>query len=445
MMTVGKHAMKTLAQHYASIRAFTEALAEPLAVEDQVVQSMPDASPTKWHRAHTTWFFETFVLAAEPGFAPFDPRFGFLFNSYYEAIGPRHARAARGVLSRPTVLEVTKYRAHVDAQMTALLARGDAALPRALRRRVVLGLHHEQQHQELLLADIQNAFAQNPLRPQYARTRAHEEAVAIDTTRASEVTWVSYEEGLRHIGHEGAFENDSFESFAFDNEGPSHRVFVNAFELASRAVTADEFMAFIESGGYARPELWLADGWAARCAGNWTAPLYWEQKHSNFGAWQRFSMHGVIPVAATEPVCHVSYFEADAFARWTGARLPTEAEWEVAGNLASREDTMSKGAFVDDRAFAPRGSANLTAAPARLHGLLGDVWEWTSSAYSPYPGYVAEEGALGEYNGKFMCSQMVLRGGSSFTPQSHIRMTYRNFFPPEVRWQMAGFRLARSR
>lgn len=442
MSTVGKDAIAhaqgaepTLGQHYASVRAFTEALAEPLAAEDQVVQSMPDASPTKWHRAHTSWFFETFVLTGQAKYKPFDDRYGFLFNSYYEAVGPRHSRAARGVLSRPTVAEVRDYRGHVDGHMAALLKNEEAVSP-ALRARIVLGLHHEQQHQELLLTDIQHAFAANPLRPAYARS-AH-----VAARQSAPLAWIPFGEGVQRIGRNvaAASASDRFEAFAFDNEGPSHRVFIEPFELASRAVNAGDYLAFVQDRGYARPELWLSEGWAARTQGEWLAPLYWE--HDAHGGWVRFSLGGVAPVDPNEPLCHVSYYEADAFARWAGARLPTEAEWEIAAATPS-----SAGAFAEGRAFVPSGptTASRASESTRLHGLLGDVWEWTSSAYAPYPGYAAEEGALGEYNGKFMCSQMVLRGGSCFTPRSHIRTTYRNFFPPGARWQMAGLRLARSR
>jgi ergothioneine biosynthesis protein EgtB len=404
---------------YQEVRRFTEQLCAPLAVEDYVVQSMPDVSPTKWHLAHTTWFFETFVLAELPDHRPFHPRYGYLFNSYYNAVGERHARPQRGLLTRPTVDEIFAYRAHVDSRMAHLLARGAEGLPASLAAVVELGLHHEQQHQELLLTDIKHVLSCNPLLP------AYREAPPGPTASAAELGWETYPEGVRWIGHEG-------DGFAFDNETPRHRVFVEGFQLATRLVTNAEYLAFIADGGYQRPELWLSDGWNTVQATGWQAPLYWEQDD---GQWYVFTLAGLQPVTPAEPVCHVSYYEADAFARWAGARLPTEMEWEEASAGAPLD-----GNFVESGRLHP---APAPAAPG-LRQMLGDVWEWTASPYVPYPGYRTMEGALGEYNGKFMCSQIVLRGGSCATSLAHIRPTYRNFFPPDARWQFSGIRLARD-
>lgn len=404
------------AVRYRAIRAQTEALARPLTAEDCVVQSMPDASPPKWHLAHSTWFFETFVLGSfEPGHRPFDPRFGFLFNSYYNAVGARLARPNRGLLSRPTLEEVYRYRAQVDARMAELLESTDDPRPAAL---VELGLNHEQQHQELILTDIKHAFGANPIRP------AYRVAPGLEDRRDGVVPpldWRTYPAGLRRIGHEGS-------GFAFDNEGPRHRVFIEAFRIAARLVTCGEYLEFLDDGGYERPELWLSDGWNARGLHGWNAPLYWER---DGGRWQVFTLDGLRPIVAAEPVCHVSYYEADAFARWAGARLATEAEWEVAAGHPI------VGNFLEDGSWHPRAPA------AGVSGqFFGDAWEWTRSPFGPYPGYRPAAGALGEYNGKFMCNQFVLRGGSCATPRSHIRATYRNFFPPEARWQFTAIRLA---
>jgi ergothioneine biosynthesis protein EgtB len=402
---------------YAGVRAQTVSLCDPLEVEDYGLQSMPEASPTKWHLAHTTWFFETFVLAA----VPFNEHFGYLFNSYYETVGRMHPRPARGILSRPTVREVQAYRTHVDDEMLALLARGE--LDDARLRTVELGLHHEQQHQELILTDLAHAFWQNPLRPVYRERSPSTRTGACAPPRG----WIDHPGGVARIGHEG-------EGFAFDNEGPPHRVFVEPFGLASRLVTCGEYLEFMADGGYERPELWLSDGWDAVREHGWTAPLYWEREAPN-ARWRIFTLHGMRELDREEPVTHVSLYEADAFARWTGFRLPTEAEWEV--TCAGRP---IEGNFVE--------SGQLHPAPA--HGdtdLLqswGDAWEWTGSAYAPYPAYRAPGGALGEYNGKFMSSQVVLRGGSCVTPRSHMRATYRNFFHPSARWQFSGVRLARD-
>ena len=375
---------------------------------------MDDASPAKWHLAHTSWFFETFILErAVPGYRPFHPDFRVLFNSYYQTVGQQHPRPQRGLLSRPTLDEVFAYRAHVDGQMTALMDAGgelDAGI-------VELGLQHEQQHQELILTDIKHLLFCNPLRPAY---RKFPEAAGGET---APLRWQPFDEGLRWTGHDG-------DGFAFDNELPRHRVFVDAFELATRLVTNGEFRDFIDDGGYERPELWLSDGWHTVQTRGWHAPLYWERRG---GAWQVMTLGGLRPVRADEPVCHVSLYEADAFARWAEARLPREAEWEVAAT-----DSVIDGNFVESGRLHP-APANASA----LTQLFGDAWEWTQSAYSPYPGYQPPVGALGEYNGKFMCNQLVLRGGSCATPRAHVRATYRNFFPPDARWQFSGIRLAR--
>jgi len=406
---------EALGARFEAVRAATEALCAPLSAEDMVVQSMPDASPAKWHLAHSTWFFETFLLASrEPGFAPFHPAYGFLFNSYYDAVGPRHARPKRGLLTRPPVDEVRAYRRQVDGRVLALLARG---LDRGAAAVLELGLHHEQQHQELLLTDLKHALAENPLQPAYAPP------LRAACLTAPPLGWVEHAGGLHEIGHHGP-------GFAFDNEGPRHRVWLEPFAIATRAVTCGEYLAFIEDGGYRRPELWLADGFAAVVARGWEAPLYWERTG---GAWTVFTLHGPRPLDPEEPVTHVSLYEADAYARWAGARLPTEQEWEIAAHGAGTEGTFAGGGR-----FHPA-----VAGGAGLAQFLGDVWEWTRSAYGPYPGFQPAAGALGEYNGKFMSGQMVLRGGSAFTPADHTRATYRNFFAPSARWQRTAIRLAR--
>ena len=402
---------------FRAVRALTGALTDPLSPEDMVVQSMPDASPTKWHLAHTTWFFETFLLAPrERGFTPFHPRYSYLFNSYYEAVGPRHARPRRGLLTRPPLEEIRAYRAQVDDRVEALLARGlDPEAGAVLE----LGMQHEQQHQELLLTDVKHALFANPLRPGYAPE------LLPGQREAPPLAFLAYAGGLREIGHAGA-------GFAFDNEGPRHRAWLEPFAIASRAVTNREYMAFVEDGGYRRPELWLWDGFAAVQAHGWEAPLYWERDGS--GRWTSFTLHGSRRLDLEEPVAHVSFYEAEAYARWAGARLPTEEEWEVAAADADEE-----GSFLDPRRLHPS-----VAGEGRPAQLLGDVWEWTRSAYGPYPRYRPAPGALGEYNGKFMCNQIVLRGGSCATPAGHVRPTYRNFFYPDARWQFSGIRLARE-
>ncbi|MDB4969966.1 MAG: ergothioneine biosynthesis protein EgtB [Myxococcales bacterium] len=421
---------------YAVVRAATEALCEGLAVEDYGAQSMPDCSPVKWHLAHTTWFFESFVLATRAGYRPFHPRYQYLFNSYYEAVGERWTRAERGLLTRPTVAEVMAYRAHVDAEMRALQA---AEVPADV---IELGLHHEQQHQELLITDLKHLFGLNPLDPVY---RASAAAATGDEGATRPLEWVGFDEAIREIGDGGerADRGGGGGRFAFDNERPRHRALVPAFALATRLVTAGEYAAFIADGGYRRPELWLSDGWATVQREGWTAPLYWrlddkpkdgDGDGDDGGTRSLFTLSGRRALVAAEPVCHVSLYEADAYARWAGARLPTEFEWETAAR-----DLPVAGSFADAGRFHP--------APARGDGLVqmfGECWQWTQSAYAPYPGYRPLAGALGEYNGKFMCNQLVLRGASCATPRSHARATYRNFFPADARWQFSGIRLARD-
>jgi len=400
-----------LATRYRAVRARTEHLAAPLEPEDYQLQSMPDCSPPKWHLAHTTWFFETFLLAPhEPGHRPHHPRYGYLFNSYYDAVGDRWPRPARGLLSRPTVAEVYAYRRAVDERMLALLHSADEATFAAFAPVLELGLNHEEQHQELLLTDLKHALGLNPLWPAYA---------AAVTTPAvpTPLTWDRHPSEVRRFGHAGP-------GFAFDNEGPRHRAFVAAFEIASRPVTNGEFLAFVADGGYDRPELWLSDGWAARQRAGWRVPLHWHPDDRAI-----FTLHGMRPLDPDEAVCHVSFYEADAYARWAGARLPTEFEWETAAG-----PRPVRGNFLDSGRLHPSGGGSI----------YGDVWVWTASPYVAYPGYRPAAGALGEYNGKFMCNQLVLRGGSCVTPPGHVRPTYRNFFPPDARWQFSGLRLARD-
>jgi ergothioneine biosynthesis protein EgtB len=385
------------AEAFAAIRAETEHRAAPLSAEDQVVQSMPDASPTKWHRAHTTWFFEQFLLVPHAaGYRVFDDAFAFLFNSYYVAAGPRHARPRRGLLTRPTMRQVTDYRVHVDAAVRRLLETVDERALPEVQRILEIGLHHEQQHQELIFTDILHAFAQNPLAP------AYDLDWRMPRTQSSARGFAELPPGLHTIGHAG-------DGYGFDNEGPAHQVYIQPVRIARHLVSNAQWLDFIADGGYATPSLWLSDGWATVEAEGWEAPGHWRKVD---GGWCSVTLAGLKPVELDAPVCHISYYEADAFARWAGKHLPTEAEWEVAARRGLIEDAF------------------------------GIVWQWTRSAYSPYPGYRAAEGALGEYNGKFMVSQMVLRGSSCATPAGHARASYRNFFYPPARWQFSGLRLA---
>ncbi|HLT70204.1 MAG TPA: ergothioneine biosynthesis protein EgtB [Acidimicrobiales bacterium] len=402
-----------LAPRYHDVRRFTEQLAAPLSPEDQTVQTVPEVSPTKWHRAHTTWFFETFVLPHLPGHQVVDPAYGFLFNSYYEAVGPRHARPQRGLITRPGVAEVAAYRQAVDDSMDRLLAEGPAPEVAAL---VELGLHHEEQHQELLLMDIKHVLGANPLRPAYADADPRPGGGPAPPLR-----WIEHGGGVVEVGHPG-------DGFAFDNEGPRHEELLRPFALASRLVTNREWLAFVDDGGYREPTLWMSDGWAAVQANGWEAPEYWQRGDDG---WSVHTLTGTRPVDPDEPVVHVSWYEADAFARWAGCRLPTEAEWEaVVATLPA--DRLG----VDTWGLHPRPGEGQWC---------GEVWQWTASPYVAYPGFRPAPGAVGEYNGKFMVNQHVLRGGACITPAGHTRTTYRNFFPPGARWAFAGVRLAVDR
>ena len=412
---------RTLVERFVATRRLTEDLAAPLSAEDQTVQSMPDVSPTKWHRAHTSWFFETFLLAPSiPDYECFHPDFGYLFNSYYEGVGARYPRADRGLVSRPGIVEIAHYRRHVDSAMADLFDRGPDAETTAL---VELGVQHEQQHQELLLMDIKHVLSRNPIRPAYGPRAPGPPG------RSAPSTWTPHPGGTVPVGHGGP-------GFGFDNEFPRHLVHLEPFELADRTVTCGEWLGFMDDGGYRRPELWLADGWATATAGGWEAPLYWSRSPGDDG-WHEFSLAGDGPVDPHRPVSHVSYYEADAYARWSGARLPTESEWEVATEAAGAADRPA-GNLLDTDILHPGPVTGARTAP------FGDVWQWTASAYSPYPGFAPAAGAVGEYNGKFMVNQYVLRGGSCLTPSDHVRATYRNFFPPAARWAVAGLRPARN-
>lgn len=413
-----------LAERYHAVRQWTRHLCEPLATEDYVVQSMPDASPTKWHLAHTSWFFETLVLQASlPGYRPLESQYGFLFNSYYNTLGKQWYRPHRGLITRPTVREVMEYRAHVDRAMDELFERADEIDGGIPDKIIEVGLHHEQQHQELLITDLKHLLSMNPLYPVYRGRPQATEGRPAGPPRAG---WLEHDGGLVEIGYGGGG------GFAYDNETPRHKTWLYPFRLATRPVTVGEYLEFMADGGYRRADLWLSDGWYTVQEQGWKAPLYWEDRD---GEWSHFTLSGLRPVDPGEPVCHVSYYEADAYARWKGARLPTEPEWEVVA-----AERPVEGNFVESGHFHPVAFGEQAAgAPAQL---FGDVWEWTSSDYRAYPGYTPPEGALGEYNAKFMSGQYVLRGGSCATPRSHIRATYRNFFQPDKRWQFSGIRLA---
>ena len=408
----------SLLADYARVRAFSETLTRPLSPEDMTVQSMADASPAKWHLAHTSWFFETFILKAQdPRYRVFDAAYEYLFNSYYNGIGAQFSRPDRGVLSRPTVAEILAYRAHVDAAMHELLDGCNEQTLRAMRPLIELGLNHEQQHQELILTDLKHAMSLNPLHP-VIYAQAPTAASASD-----DFTWIDFDGGLREIGRRG-------NGFSFDNEGPVHQVFLRPYRLASRPVTNAEFLSFVIDGGYRNARLWLSDGWATVKREGWTQPIYWQEID---GAWCEYTLTGLRPLDPGAPASHISFFEAAAYAEWAGARLPSEFEWEDAAAGVPVE-----GHFADSGVYHPRAAQNGSG----LQQMFGDVWEWTQSSYSPYPGFKADADVVGEYNGKFMVNQIVLRGGSCATPAGHIRASYRNFFYSHHRWQFSGLRLA---
>jgi ergothioneine biosynthesis protein EgtB len=438
--TAAAPAFRDLTRRYAAVRGMTETLTAPLSPEDCCIQSMISCSPTRWHLAHTSWFFETFLLKRDPAYRPCDEHYEVLFNSYYNSVGEQFPRDRRGLLSRPSRDEVLAYRRHIDDAVGIWLASGRVESDAELATIVEWGLQHEQQHQELILTDVKHLLSLNPLWPAYRQP-------SIDAHAPSQTPlpfrWLDFDEGLYEIGHAG-------DGFAYDNESPRHRLFLERFQLASRAVTSGEYVEFLEDGGYQRPEFWLSEGWHGVEQLSLKHPLYW--RHHD-GAWLEFTLAGLGPLDLAAPTCHLSFFEADAYARWAGARLPTEAEWEIAAR-----DVAPTGNFVDtllaagrpihpsavgpqaDHAGAKNGAKSNYESPAQL---FGDVWEWTASPYVAYPGYAPPAGALGEYNGKFMCNQYVLRGGSVATDSSHIRATYRNFFPPDARWQFTGLRLAK--
>jgi ergothioneine biosynthesis protein EgtB len=412
------NSISMLAERYAAVRAQSTALARPLSPEDACVQSMDDASPAKWHLAHTSWFFETFVLAqSNTNYTPFDPNYRVLFNSYYNAVGAQYSRPHRGLLTRPSLSDIHAYRSHIDTQMSRVI-EGD--IDPELAAIIEVGLHHEQQHQELLLVDIKHLLSCNPVAPAYI---AHVERPVLAT---SELSFCDYPGGIIRVGADGT-------DFSFDNERPCHDALLHEYSLATRPITNKEYLAFISDGGYHNSLLWLADGWATVKKHDWEAPMYWRNTDDQ---WFEFSLTGEHPLVPNAPVVHISYYEADAYARWANARLPTETEWEFAAN-----DTATHGNFVEHEYLHPQanGSTDLSH-PTQL---FGDVWEWTMSPYMPYPGFQTPAGAIGEYNGKFMSGQMVLRGGCCVTPHEHIRATYRNFFYPANRWQFGGIRLAR--
>lgn len=419
-------------ESYRRVRRLTERLCEPLVTEDYVIQSAPEVSPLKWHLAHTSWFFETFLLSrSESDHQGVHPTYTYLFNSYYNAVGPQHCRAQRGMISRPTVEQVYHYRAQVDQAMLDLLGGSSEQQFARLAPLIGIGLHHERQHQELMLTDIKHVFSVNPMCPVY-RDRAPDPPTHIPAAQ-----WIGYPGGLHEIGHGGGGDGrgGSGEGFAYDNETPRHRVYVHPYALSHRLVTNGEYMRFIEDGGYQRHELWLSDAWSCACDQGWEAPLYWRKRD---GRWWTMTLAGLCPVDPAQPVCHVSYYEADAYARWSGARLPTEAQWELAAAVPVQ------GNFVQSERYHPAPLDPDAQPPESPGQMFGDVWEWTSSPYTAYPGYSPPQGALGEYNAKFMCNQFVLRGGSCATSRDHIRATYRNFFSPADRWQFSGIRLAKD-
>jgi len=419
-MTANEWTPGALVERYDQVRAHTEGLAAPLSPEDQTVQSMPDVSPTKWHRAHVTWFFETFVLAElERGFTPFQDKYWFLFNSYYESVGPRYSRPNRGLITRPGAHDVGSYRANVDDRLRDVVHQLDDGTLQKMSDVIELGFHHEQQHQELLLMDIKHVLSVNPLQPVYAGQPS-------EHSGSDPLSWIDVEGGLVEIGSSG-------EGFRFDNEGPMHQVWLEPYRLADRLVTNGEWLEFMADSGYRRHELWLSDGWAKVNSEGWRAPFYWVELD---GIWHEHTLHGTWPVNPGLPVSHVSFYEAEAYATWAGKRLPSEAEWE---NAVVAAGLRVEGNLANAQTFHPKVAGPPTG---QLRQAFGDCWEWTSSAYHPYPGFRPPVGAIGEYNGKFMSNQMVLRGGSALTPKDHTRATYRNFFPHSARWALSGVRLA---
>ncbi len=423
---LGHSMRKELIQAFKIVRQQTENLCQPLTIEDYVIQSIEDVSPPKWHLAHSSWFFEIFILKHWlANYQPFDSSFHYLFNSYYQAIGHPYPRAKRGLLSRPTVETIYAYRNHVDVHMLSLLEEISDLQLNEIQPLVILGLHHEQQHQELLLMDIKHNFSHDPNFPIY---QSHPLQASPSLTPAK-LSFVDMEGGIVEIGYRG-------ENFCFDNERPYHKTYLTPYAIASRLVTNEEYLEFIEAGCYKEPRWWLSDGWDCVIKNHWQAPLYW---HNQDNEWHLFSLHGLIPLNPAEPVSHMSYYEADAYARWRGARLASEAEWEHF--VRFKNITPHHNNFMEKGLFHPESALQNQAQPQQF---FGDLWEWTSSPYQPYPGYAPLEGALGEYNGKFMANQMVLRGGCCATPESHIRASYRNFFQPEKRWQFGGIRLAKD-
>lgn len=412
-----------LVDSYTKVRGFTEKLCESLETEDFIVQSMPDVSPTRWHIAHTSWFFETFILeAAQTDYKSPHPLYNYFFNSYYNAVGDQFPRSNRGVLSRPSVKDIFAYRRHIDEAVLKLLGDLDQENIQALEATFLLGLEHEQQHQELLLTDIKHVFFQNPLFPSYTGSQ-----LEIQSSSTTKLQWTTFEGGKVRQGHAG-------NAFCFDNETPQHEYLLQPFKLGNRLITNGEYLSFMEAQGYGQSSLWLSDGWALLKQEGWKAPLYWVLKE---GHWYEFTLHGLTPLQLEAPITHLSYYEANAYASWVGARLPSEYEWEHAA-----QEQPIRGNFVQQECFHPAPVAQSTADS--LCQMFGDVWEWTQSPYAPYPGFKAAKGAIGEYNGKFMSSQMVLKGGSCVSSQDHLRASYRNFFYPHSRWQFMGLRLARD-
>ena len=428
-----EHSFNGLKEKYREVRKHSTDFCDPLCTEDLVIQSMADVSPTKWHLAHTSWFFETFVLEkAITSYKSPDPNFAYLFNSYYVQAGERHCRPKRGLISRPTLEQTFKYREHVDLHMLDFMENATLEQVELFAPIVEIGLHHEQQHQELMVTDIKHVFSENPMKPAYSN-----ELNTPPSSSPCETEWVNFPDGVYWIGADG-------EDFTYDNEQPRHRVFTNNFSMADRLVTNGEYIEFIEDGAYKRPELWLSEGWGVVESNGWEAPLYWEKTDGN---WHYYTLSGLREVNPNEPVCHVSLYEAEAYSSWAGARLPTEAEWEVASDGLEIEGNFVENNHLHPIPLSPEPKIPKPISPGPngnpLRQMYGDLWEWTRSAYLPYPGFKASSGALGEYNGKFMSSQMVLKGGSCATSITHIRNTYRNFFYPDSRWQFMGIRLAK--